>query len=182
MTARVAATTTTKPTEMTTLTIELPTHLAEAMDAHHISSEMLTAFVVETLEKMFASTGNGDEPLYPLSDEPSTNGQNLDGKQSTRSLAESNGYYTTWPGEEGSALGEKAGETIPGANGATLKLKDGRVIPAAYIIAPSKSPSPWVRGDLVKDSGERVLGLHEGMVWMSDDFDEPLPDEFWFGE
>ena len=28
----------------------------------------------------------------------------------------------------------------------------------------------------------RILGLHAGQVWMSEDFDEPLPDEFWFGE
>ncbi len=28
---------------------------------------------------------------------------------------------------------------------------------------------------------KRVLGLHEGTIWMSDDFDEPLPDEFWLG-
>jgi len=25
------------------------------------------------------------------------------------------------------------------------------------------------------------MGLHAG-AWMSDDFDDPLPDEFWFGE
>ena len=24
--------------------------------------------------------------------------------------------------------------------------------------------------------------LHRGAIWMSDDFDEPLPDEFWPGE
>ena len=29
---------------------------------------------------------------------------------------------------------------------------------------------------------ERVLGLREGQVWISDDFDEPLPDSFWLGE
>jgi hypothetical protein len=29
---------------------------------------------------------------------------------------------------------------------------------------------------------ERIMGLHRGMIWMSDDFDDPLPDEFWFGE
>jgi hypothetical protein len=29
---------------------------------------------------------------------------------------------------------------------------------------------------------QRVLGLHQGMGWMSDDFDSPLPDEFWLGE
>ncbi len=28
---------------------------------------------------------------------------------------------------------------------------------------------------------ERVLGLREGQVWTSDDFDEELPDSFWLG-
>jgi class 3 adenylate cyclase len=28
----------------------------------------------------------------------------------------------------------------------------------------------------------RVAGLNAGEVWMSDDFDAELPDEFWFGE
>ncbi|MHC5939496.1 DUF2281 domain-containing protein [Nostoc sp.] len=28
----------------------------------------------------------------------------------------------------------------------------------------------------------RVAGLHEGMGWISDDFNQPLPDEFWMGE
>jgi prevent-host-death family protein len=25
----------------------------------------------------------------------------------------------------------------------------------------------------------RPLGLFKGQIWMSDDFDDPLPDEFW---
>lgn len=29
---------------------------------------------------------------------------------------------------------------------------------------------------------QRVLGLNRGEIWMSDDFNEPLPDEFWLGE
>ena len=29
---------------------------------------------------------------------------------------------------------------------------------------------------------KRVLGLHPGSMQMSDDFDAPLPDEFWFGK
>lgn len=29
---------------------------------------------------------------------------------------------------------------------------------------------------------KRVLGLHAGSMRMSDDFDAPLPDEFWFGK
>jgi len=27
----------------------------------------------------------------------------------------------------------------------------------------------------------RVLGLHPGSIWTSDDFNAPLPDEFWLG-
>jgi len=27
----------------------------------------------------------------------------------------------------------------------------------------------------------RVAGLHAGMIWISDDFNEPLPEEFWTG-
>jgi hypothetical protein len=30
-------------------------------------------------------------------------------------------------------------------------------------------------------SGRRTLGLHRGAWKVSDDFHEPLPDEFWFG-
>jgi hypothetical protein len=29
---------------------------------------------------------------------------------------------------------------------------------------------------------QRVMGLNEGQIWMSDDFNDPLPDEFWMGE
>ncbi|KAA0230596.1 type II toxin-antitoxin system Phd/YefM family antitoxin [candidate division KSB1 bacterium] len=28
----------------------------------------------------------------------------------------------------------------------------------------------------------RIAGLDRGKIWMSDDFDAPLPDEFWTGE
>ena len=27
----------------------------------------------------------------------------------------------------------------------------------------------------------RISGLHRGAIWTSEDFDEPLPDEFWTG-
>lgn len=27
----------------------------------------------------------------------------------------------------------------------------------------------------------RVPGLHQGAIWMRDDFDEPLPTDFWVG-
>ena len=39
-----------------------------------------------------------------------------------------------------------------------------RLIP---IVAPSTKP--------------RIAGLHRGTIWTSDDFDEPLSDEFWLG-
>ena len=28
----------------------------------------------------------------------------------------------------------------------------------------------------------RIPGLHQGQIWMSEDFNDPLPDEFWLGE
>ena len=28
---------------------------------------------------------------------------------------------------------------------------------------------------------KRVAGLHAGAIWTSEDFDEPLPEEFWTG-
>ena len=31
-------------------------------------------------------------------------------------------------------------------------------------------------------SPRRFLGLNRGQIWMSSDFDESLPDEFWLGE
>lgn len=29
---------------------------------------------------------------------------------------------------------------------------------------------------------QRSAGLHPGAIWISDDFDEPLGDEFWLGK
>ena len=28
----------------------------------------------------------------------------------------------------------------------------------------------------------RIADLHKGQIWMSEDFNDPLPDEFWLGE
>jgi hypothetical protein len=37
---------------------------------------------------------------------------------------------------------------------------------------------------LVSDSSSmpRIPGLHQGEIWISDDFNDPLPDTFWLGE
>lgn len=29
---------------------------------------------------------------------------------------------------------------------------------------------------------QRTPGLHQGAIWMSEDFDDPLPESFWFEE
>ena len=29
---------------------------------------------------------------------------------------------------------------------------------------------------------KRIAGLNRGSIWASEDFDEPLPDEFWTGQ
>ena len=31
-------------------------------------------------------------------------------------------------------------------------------------------------------SSPRVADLHQGQIWMSEDFNDALPDEFWLGE
>jgi hypothetical protein len=36
--------------------------------------------------------------------------------------------------------------------------------------------------DSTQPKSPRVLGLYEGKGWMSEDFDSPLPDEFWLGQ
>jgi prevent-host-death family protein len=54
------------------------------------------------------------------------------------------------------------------------KLLD-RVNAGVHIIL-SENDKPVAR--LVPVS-ERIAGLHEGSIWTSNDFDEPLSDEFW---
>jgi antitoxin (DNA-binding transcriptional repressor) of toxin-antitoxin stability system len=34
---------------------------------------------------------------------------------------------------------------------------------------------------IVEPPQKRVFGQHRGQVWMSPDFDDPLPDDFWLG-
>jgi hypothetical protein len=36
--------------------------------------------------------------------------------------------------------------------------------------------------DRIAPSGKRIMGLHRGMITTTEDFDEPLPDEFWLGK
>jgi antitoxin (DNA-binding transcriptional repressor) of toxin-antitoxin stability system len=32
---------------------------------------------------------------------------------------------------------------------------------------------------IARSSVARVAGLHNGTIWTSDDFDEPLPEDYW---
>jgi antitoxin (DNA-binding transcriptional repressor) of toxin-antitoxin stability system len=41
--------------------------------------------------------------------------------------------------------------------------------PLARIVPMASAPTP------------RVAGLHPGAIWTSEDFDEPLPEDFWTG-
>lgn len=41
---------------------------------------------------------------------------------------------------------------------------------------------PQERKALKSTSRPRIAELHAGTAWVSDDFDDPLPDEFWLGE
>ena len=44
----------------------------------------------------------------------------------------------------------------------------------------AKGDKPLARLVPVSPPGQkRVPGLNRGKIWMSDDFDEPLPEDFW---
>lgn len=40
------------------------------------------------------------------------------------------------------------------------------------------------KDEISESPKQRIAGLHAhlGPAWMSDDFNDPLPDSFWFGE
>ena len=44
-----------------------------------------------------------------------------------------------------------------------------------------KDEQPLVRLVPAVTHKSRVAGLHKGEGWISDDFNDPLPDEFWTG-
>jgi len=46
------------------------------------------------------------------------------------------------------------------------------------------SPDPQERRspDEAETITPRVAGLNRGQIWVSEDFDAPLPDEFWLGQ
>lgn len=56
------------------------------------------------------------------------------------------------------------------------------LINAGAEIIVTQAQTPILRlAPLPATQKPRVAGLHAGMGWVNDDFDEPLPDEFWTG-
>lgn len=49
------------------------------------------------------------------------------------------------------------------------------------VLAEGKSPVARLVAVPRKVKTQRILGLHAGKMWISPDFDDPLPDEFWLG-
>jgi len=58
---------------------------------------------------------------------------------------------------------------------ANLRVLLDRVSAGVEIIL-SENEKPIAR---LLPVSERIAGLHTGLIWTSNDFDEPLPNEFW---
>lgn len=50
------------------------------------------------------------------------------------------------------------------------------------VIQKDEEPLAEIVGIGSPKKGKRVAGLNRGTAWVSDNFDAPLPDEFWLGE
>lgn len=46
--------------------------------------------------------------------------------------------------------------------------------------APDAEDRP--NADELETAGPHVAGPNRGQIWVSEDFDAPLPDEFWLGQ
>ncbi len=58
------------------------------------------------------------------------------------------------------------------AQGTEIVLTQGDT-PLARIVPPDAPPATPAK--------PRIAGLFPGEIWTSDDFDDPLPDNFWLG-
>ena len=62
------------------------------------------------------------------------------------------------------------------------KLRDGIEIIIAQGSKPIARLSAITPQTAPEEQEKRVGNLNPGSIWISDDFDEPLPDEFWLGK
>jgi prevent-host-death family protein len=44
----------------------------------------------------------------------------------------------------------------------------------------TQDSTPLARLVPIEPAPQRIAGLNAGTMWMSEDFDEPLPDDFWW--
>ena len=58
--------------------------------------------------------------------------------------------------------------TIASEGGEVIITQDGK--PLARLVS------------VAKPKGKRIAGLNRGSIWTSQDFDAPLPDEYWMGK
>jgi antitoxin (DNA-binding transcriptional repressor) of toxin-antitoxin stability system len=57
-----------------------------------------------------------------------------------------------------------------------------RVLAEGGEVVLAKEEKPIARLVPIKaGKRHRIPGLHRGEIWISDDFDDPLPDSFWLG-
>lgn len=74
-------------------------------------------------------------------------------------------------GQQGVTLREIISAHGPSAR---IILKDGQRVVGRIVLRPEE-PRPKPE--------KRIIGLHRGNVtYMADDFDDPLPEEFWSGD
>ena len=55
------------------------------------------------------------------------------------------------------------------------------LVAAGTEIILTEGSTPLARIVPMAGATPRVAGLHPGAIWTSEDFDDPLPDEFWTG-
>lgn len=63
------------------------------------------------------------------------------------------------------------------------KVPRARLVPLANggPMAPAEKVSAKTEKRKKTRKFKRIPGLGKGTIWISDDFDDPLPDEFWLG-
>jgi hypothetical protein len=62
-----------------------------------------------------------------------------------------------------------------------LKLPDDVRAGKAKVVVLCEQPEAQAEAEQPQERKPVNLGQFRGQIWMSDDFDDPLPDEFWLG-
>ena len=72
--------------------------------------------------------------------------------------------------------------SVKDAQAQFLELLDLVSMGNRVVIEKDEEPLAEIVGISTTKKEKRVAGLNRGSAWVSDDFDAPLPDEFWLGE